>query len=182
MTLDETQEAEIRRLHFAEHWKVGTIVTQLGLHHDVVERVLGLGEGARSRAPVLPKDALVAAIQVPAPLRGYEAFVTETLTQYPRLRATRLYDMLVERGYKGSTRTVRRHVRRNTSPCPVRTVARRSATRAIVEAGRRATPIVAAPGASLGRARSAEVGARITAPSRRKRALTQRRSCSHQRG
>lgn len=25
--------ARIRRLHFAEHWKVGTIATQLGVHH-----------------------------------------------------------------------------------------------------------------------------------------------------
>ncbi|WP_437592326.1 IS21 family transposase [Sorangium sp. So ce1000] len=110
MTIDEAKEADIRRLHFAEHWKVGTIATQLGLHHDTVERVLGLGKGARSR-PVV-RDAEAAVSEVPLPLRGYEAFVIETLTQYPRLRATRLYDMLVERGYEGSMRTVRRHVRR----------------------------------------------------------------------
>jgi transposase len=108
MTIDEAKEAEIRRLHFAEHWKVGTIVTQLGLHHEVVERVLGLGEGARLRPAASHAGAVV---EVPLPLRGYEAFVTETLAQYPRLRATRLYDMLVARGYEGSTRTVRRHVR-----------------------------------------------------------------------
>ena len=109
MTIDQAKEAEVRRLHFAEHWKVGTIATQLGLHHDTVERVLGLGKGARAR-PVV-RDADAAASEVPLPLRGYEAFVIETLTQYPRLRATRLYDMLVERGYEGSVRTVRRHVR-----------------------------------------------------------------------
>ncbi|WP_437307434.1 IS21 family transposase [Sorangium sp. So ce388] len=109
MTIDKAKEAEIRRLHFAEHWKIGTIATQLGLHHDAVERVLGLGKGARSR-PVV-RDAEAAVSEVPLPLRGYEAFVIETLTQYPRLRATRLYDMLVERGYEGSVRTVRRHVR-----------------------------------------------------------------------
>jgi transposase len=109
MTIDEAKEAEIRRLHFAEHWKVGTIVTQLGLHHDVVERVLGLGKGARSCPAV--RDANAAVSEVPLPLRGYETFVTETLTQYPRLRATRLYDMLVERGYGGSARTVRRYAR-----------------------------------------------------------------------
>jgi transposase len=107
MTIDETKEAEIRRLHFAEHWKVGTIVTQLGLHHEVVERVLGVGKGARLRAAA---NHACDGVEVPLPLRGYEAFILETLTQYPRLRATRLYDMLVERGYEGSTRTVRRHV------------------------------------------------------------------------
>jgi transposase len=109
MTIDPAQEAEIRRLHFAEHWKVGTIVTQLGLHHDVVERVLGLGKGARSRPAEL---AVAEPAEVPAPLRPYETFVLETLTQYPRLRATRLFDMLRERGYEGSVRTVRRHVHR----------------------------------------------------------------------
>ena len=30
MTIDEAKEGEIRRLHFAERWKVGTIGTQLG--------------------------------------------------------------------------------------------------------------------------------------------------------
>ena len=28
--------AEIRRLHFAEHWKVGTIAEALHVHHDTV--------------------------------------------------------------------------------------------------------------------------------------------------
>jgi len=41
-------EAEIMRLHYAEHWPVGTIATQLGAHVDQVERVLGLNE---PRAP-----------------------------------------------------------------------------------------------------------------------------------
>jgi transposase len=121
MTIDEAKEGEIRRLHFAEHWKVGTIVTQLGLHHEVVERVLGLGKGARSRPAVLDAALAKAAIQVPAPLRAYETFVAETLAQYPRLCATRLYDMLVERGYEGSVRTVRRHVQR-VRPAPKREV------------------------------------------------------------
>jgi IS30 family transposase len=30
------QRAEIRRLYYAEHWRVGTIATQLGVHHDTV--------------------------------------------------------------------------------------------------------------------------------------------------
>lgn len=114
MTVDEAREAEIRRLHFAEHWKVGTIAAQLGEHHEVVERVLGLGKGAMSRPTVRVTKAPE---EAPLPLRGYEGFVTETLAQYPRLRATRLYDMLVERGYEGSMRTVRRHVQ-HVRPAP----------------------------------------------------------------
>jgi transposase len=108
MTTDEAKEAEVRRLHYAEHWKVGTISTQLGLHHDIVERVLGLGKGARPR-PALEAEAAEQS-KISEVLRPYEGFVAETLEQYPKLRATRLYDMLVERGYEGSVRTLRRHV------------------------------------------------------------------------
>jgi len=107
MTIDKAKEAEVRRLYFAEHWKIGTIVTQMGLHHDVVERVLGLNKGTASPPAI---SRVNDASAVPAPLCGYEAFVIETLTQYPRLRATRLFDMLGERGYEGSVRTVRRYV------------------------------------------------------------------------
>jgi len=45
------REAEIVRLYFAEHWKVGTIVTQLGLHADQVRRVLGLDQPRGTEAP-----------------------------------------------------------------------------------------------------------------------------------
>lgn len=71
--------------------------------------MLGLGKLARQGSARDDDD--VSESKVPLPLRGYEAFVSETLMQYPRLRATRLLDMLAERGYAGSVRTVRRFVR-----------------------------------------------------------------------
>lgn len=92
-------EADIRRLFFAEHWKVGTIVTQLGVHPDVVERAIGsLGPAPINRPPP------------PSLLDPFKPFIAETLERYPRLRATRLNDMIVERGYTGSQRTVTRYV------------------------------------------------------------------------
>lgn len=36
--------AKILRLYFAEHWKVGTISTQLGIHHDTVRRTIQLDQ------------------------------------------------------------------------------------------------------------------------------------------
>ena len=30
------QRAEIRRLYYGEHWKIGTIAAQLGLHRETV--------------------------------------------------------------------------------------------------------------------------------------------------
>jgi len=99
MTIDRPTEAEIRRLFFREHWKKGTIARQLGVHHDVVERVVGpLGPAPKSR------DAR------PSVLDTYHGFVLETLERYPTLVATRLFDMIVERGYTGSMRTLRRFV------------------------------------------------------------------------
>jgi transposase len=99
MTVAPEIEAEIRRLFFAEHWKRGTIATQLGVHPDVVARVIGpLGPKARPERP----DARV--------LEPFLPWVDETLARYPRLVATRLCDMLRERGYQGSVRTLRRYV------------------------------------------------------------------------
>ena len=100
MTVSKAVAAEIRRLYFAEHWKRGTIAAQLGVHFDVVVRVLGsFGPKGGSPRP----DARV--------LEPYIPFVDETLSRYPRLVATRIQDMLVERGYEGSVRTLRRYVR-----------------------------------------------------------------------
>jgi hypothetical protein len=45
------QEAEMIRLHYAEHWRVGTIATQLSVHPDVVRRVLGLGANREKGIP-----------------------------------------------------------------------------------------------------------------------------------
>jgi transposase len=100
MTVSSEVEAEIRRLYFAEHWKRGTIAAQLGVHPEVVERVLGR-VGPRPGTP-RPEARL---------LDAYHGFIDETLARYPRLCATRVYDMLRERGYKGSLCILRRYVR-----------------------------------------------------------------------
>ena len=85
-------EAEILRLHHAEHWPIGTIAAQLRVHHGTVRRVL-------AQAGVeLPSKATVRA-SIVAP---YMAFIVETLAKYPTLRASRLYTMVRERGYAGA--------------------------------------------------------------------------------
>jgi transposase len=43
-------------------------------------------------------------------LDPYRVFVTETLEQHPRLRATRLFEMIQGRGYQGSAVQLRRYV------------------------------------------------------------------------
>jgi len=93
------QRAHIRRLYFAEHWKIGTIAAELSLHRDTVELALEPRKFANRR--FAPSTTL---------LEPYHPFIEQTLEQYPRLRATRLLEMLVERGYTDSVYVVRRHV------------------------------------------------------------------------
>ena len=95
--IDRATAARIRHLHFAEHWRVGTIASELGLHHETVR--------AAVREGVRPSPA-VRARQVDP----YVEFMRQTLDQYPRLRATRLFQMIKERGFTGSARQVRRKV------------------------------------------------------------------------
>lgn len=98
MTVSTQVEVEIRRLYYAEHWKVGTIASQLSVHGDVVRRVLGQ----------LEREAVGG--ERPRLVEPYTDFIAQTLASYPGLRATRLYDMLRARGYEGSVRTLRQYV------------------------------------------------------------------------
>ena len=85
------QHAEIRRLYYGEHWTVGTIAAALGLHHDTVQAAITHDTGTVRRGTCRPTA-----------LDPYLPFVRDTLAQYPRLRATRLYEMVRQRGYQGS--------------------------------------------------------------------------------
>jgi transposase len=93
-------DAEVRRLFFAEHWRIETLATALGVHHDTVQRVIERDRFIRPGAQIRLSR-----------LDPYKAFITATLEQYPRLRATRLFAMVRERGYPGSVIQVRRYVR-----------------------------------------------------------------------
>jgi len=92
-------EAQILRLHHAERWPVGTIAVQLGVHPDAVERVIAQ-EGLPRPRPVRPSM-----------LEPYLPFIEETLRRWPTLRASRLYDMCVARGYRGGPTHFRHRVR-----------------------------------------------------------------------
>jgi transposase len=82
--------AKIRRLFHAERWPVGTIARQCGVHHQTVRRAL-LHDGVPLAA--LPNRRSKADPFVP--------FIVKTLEDYPGLHASRLYDMVKERGYDG---------------------------------------------------------------------------------
>jgi transposase len=100
MISDEIR-SRVRRLYFAEHWKINTIATELGLHHDTVELALCRNRFSNHRFSSGPHK-----------LDPYRELIRETLEQYPRLRSTRLLEMLRGRGYDGSIGTLCRYVRR----------------------------------------------------------------------
>jgi transposase len=116
------QHAEIRRLYYGEHWKVGTIAAALGVHHETVRAALvndtqGMRRGTCRATQLDP----------------YLPFIRDTLGQYPRLRATRLFEMVKGRGYPGSVVQLRRAVRL-IRPAATATVYRRLITLAAEEA------------------------------------------------
>lgn len=89
--LDLETQAQIRHWFYAEHWKIGTIARQLGVHPDAVCRALQ--NNASRREPTLR----------PCLTDPYVEFVRTTLQNYPRLRATRIFQMVRDRGYPGAS-------------------------------------------------------------------------------
>ncbi len=97
--IDVEARATVRRLHFVEHWTIGTIASELKLPWHTVK-------GALWDKPTpngAPRPSVTAA---------WEGFVRETLERHPRLRATRIFEMIRSRGYGGNVVPVRRLVRR----------------------------------------------------------------------
>jgi transposase len=90
MTISADLEAKILRYHHVEKWRVGTIARQLNVHHSVVTRVL-------ARAGV-PKPTSTNRASIIAPFMD---FITDTLEKYPTLTASRLHEMVCQRGYRG---------------------------------------------------------------------------------
>jgi len=97
--IDLETKAQIRRLFFADHWKIGTIAQELSLHPQTVARAVGT-ERFKSLKPAARPD----------PIAPYTEFIGETLAKYPRLCATRILQMLRDRGYKHSIYPIRRFI------------------------------------------------------------------------
>lgn len=97
--ISNEQVARIRHLFHAEHWKIGTIAAELGFHPDTVRRALQTNRFASN--PKRTRRCLTA---------PYLDFLRHTLQEHPRLRATRLFEMIRSRGYQGSVAQLRRVV------------------------------------------------------------------------
>ena len=81
--IDAAQRAQIRRLFYAEHWRIGTISAELGVHHDAVRNAIESERFIRPGTQVRPTM-----------LDAYKGLVGKILDDYPRLRATRVFEMI----------------------------------------------------------------------------------------
>lgn len=91
---------QIRRYYYAEHWKIVTIARELGVHPDTLRNAIEAERFGGEHA------------QRPSVVDPYLAFIRQTLDQHPRLLATRIYQMVHDRGYTGSIVQLRRTVAR----------------------------------------------------------------------
>ena len=90
MGISKEIEAKILRYYHVERWRVGTIARECGVHHTTVKRVL-TGSGSAPASDVASSPLL----------EPFLPFVRDTLKKYPDLNASRLYDMVCGRGYRG---------------------------------------------------------------------------------
>jgi len=97
--IDEETRAHIRYLFYAEHWKAGTIARELMLHPDTVRHAIETDRFANTTRTIRPSM-----------MDPYADFIREVLAKHPRLRATRIFQMIQDRGYRGSVVQVRRFV------------------------------------------------------------------------
>ncbi len=97
--IDQETRAQIRHLFYAEHWKIGTITRELGLHPETVNAAV---ETDRFNGTKTPRNAA----------DPYADFIREILTKHPHLRATRIYQMIRDRGFNGSVVQLRRFIAR----------------------------------------------------------------------
>ena len=87
--IDDEKRAQILRLFRVEKWRVGTIAREVGVHHSTIKGALVLqGEDPTSVSRSRMVDP-------------YVPFIKQTLDTYPDLQASRLYEMVKERGYLG---------------------------------------------------------------------------------
>ncbi len=99
MAINKETETKILRYHFVEKWRTGTIATQLGIHHSVVDRVL-----AQAGLPKVERTQRTSIID------PYLPFITETLNEFPTLTAARLFEMAKQRGYPGGPSQFRQRI------------------------------------------------------------------------
>jgi transposase len=90
MAISEELKASILRYYYVEKWRVGTIASHLKVHHSTIKRILS--------ATGVDKSKIFVGRSIIDP---FLSFIHEQLSRFPKLTSSRLYGMVVERGYTG---------------------------------------------------------------------------------
>jgi transposase len=101
--------AEIRRLFYVEHQTVNAIRNALGIHSDTVKRAIGAERFVNHT--ILRKNE---------DIERFNPVIMDILERVPRVRATRLLELLKERGFSGSVHQLRRYLRKSRPQRPSR--------------------------------------------------------------
>jgi len=99
--IDDEQRNKIKQLYYAEHFKIYAICKALRVHHTTVKKIINPNFDNIKRRPLHVSS-----------LDDYQAIIAEKLDLYPKIRATRLIQILADRGYKGSISSLRTYLRR----------------------------------------------------------------------
>ena len=87
--IDDKLKGQILRYHLVDKWTVSAIASHLNVHHSTVQRALC---GAGVQVHQEPRARMV---------DPYLPFMMEKLEKYPKLHASRLYQMVKDLGYPG---------------------------------------------------------------------------------
>lgn len=92
--------AEIRRLFYAEHQTIHSIATAMGVHRDTVERAI-------DKESFVTRSVTVRRRRIDA----FAGLIRDVYERIPTIRATRMIEILRDRGYDGRVHLVRTALR-----------------------------------------------------------------------
>ena len=99
--ISQEEHIEIRRLHLTEGFTVNAISKHMNRHPDAIKKAIEQHQfGGQSKTKSRKIDP-------------YVPFILETLEDFPKITATRLFQMIKSRGYPGGVRQIRRFIRKN---------------------------------------------------------------------
>src|SRR3989338_11130015 len=93
--------AEARRLFYVEHQTINAITNILAIHHDTVRNAIGADRFVNRT--ILRKNE---------ELERFHPIIVDVLERVPKVCATRLLELLRERGFSGSVYQLRHYLRK----------------------------------------------------------------------
>jgi transposase len=103
MSISEDLRNKVRRLFYNEHYTIHAISQSEGIHPDTVK-------GALNRPMIQSAGSVIS--EKTSILDAYKDEIKEKIEHYPKMCATRLLQILEDKGFRGSIITLRRYLRK----------------------------------------------------------------------